>query len=222
MCGGPTATQDELQSEEAAFYKKQIEAYDTAYANFSELQNTLKAQFAPILAAGSEQMGYSPEELAALRTQSTEGTARNYDKAQRALQQNIAAQGGGTSPVNMTGGPAAQIKSELASAAAQEASGEQLGITTSGYDVGRQKWQQAVQGEEALAAGWNPNSFSGSATNAGGLANSEANTIAAQQNSIWNSVIGGLSGIAGSAAGGWATSGFKAPSGWSSPKPATA
>ena len=209
MCGGPTSTQQELQQEEADFYKNQIQAYNTAYSNFSAIQNTLNAQFDPILKKGPGQMGYTPEELAALNTQASEGTGRNYNQAQRALQENIAAQGGGTSPVNITSGPAQQLKEQMASQAAREASNEQLGITTSGYDIGRQMWGQAVQGEEALAAGWNPNSFSSSTVNAGSAAASEANTIAQQQNAIWGSVLGALGGVAGSAAGGWAMGGFK-------------
>lgn len=215
MCGGPTATQTDLQQSESDFYKNQINAYNTAYSNFKEIQDTLNAQFAPTLAKGPGQMGYTPQELAALNTQAAEGTGRNYNAAERALQENIAAQGGaGAGTTNITSGPTQQLKEQMASQAAQEQSNEQLGITTSGYDIGRQQYTQAIQGEEALAAGWNPNAFSGSAVNAGSAAASEANTIAAQQNSVWGSVLGALGGVAGSAAGGWGTSGFKKPAGW--------
>src|SRR5215471_6033166 len=157
MCSGPSATQMELQQEEADFYRTQINAYNKAYSNFSDIQAKLNAQFDPILKAGPGQMGYTPDELTTLRTQSTEGTAQNYAAAQRALQQRIATLGGGTSNVNTTGGVAGQLQAELASAGAGEQSRENLGITQSGYDVGRQMWQQAVAGEENLAAGWNPN-----------------------------------------------------------------
>lgn len=201
MCGGPSSAQTAMQQEEADFYKTQIDAYNKAYSNFSELQGVLQQQFAPILAKGASQMGYSPDELTALRTQSTEGTAQNYAAAQRALQQRIAAEGGGTSNVNITGGPSQQLQEELASASAAEQSKENLGITTSGYDVGRQMWTQAVQGTEALAAGWNPNAFSSSTVSAGNAAASEANTIAQQQNAMWGSVLGALGGVAGAAAG---------------------
>ena len=202
MCGGPSATQQNLQQEEADFYKNQISAYNTAYKNFSDIQAVLNQQFAPILAKGIGQFGYTPEEEAALRTQSGEGTARYFDQAQRALQQRIAAQGGGTSNVNITSGGNQALQAELAAAGAQESARENLGITTSGYDLGRQEYTGAIQGEEALAAGWNPNAFSKSAVDSGSAAASEANTIAQQQNSMWGSVLGALGGIAAGPAAG--------------------
>lgn len=196
MCGGPSSAQTEMQQEEAAFYQTQIQAYNNAYKNFSELQDVLQQQFAPILAAGPGQFGYTPAETNALRTESTEGTAQNFATAQRALQQRIAAQGGGTS--NITSGGAQQLQEELSSATAAEQSRENLGITTSGYDLGRQMWQGAVSGTEQLASGWNPNAFSQSTVSAGAAAASEANTIAQQQNAMWGSVLGALGGVASS------------------------
>ena len=181
MCGGPSSAQTAMQQSEADFYKTQIQAYNKAYANFSELQDVLKQQFQPILDRGAGQMGYTPDELTALRTQATEGTATNFQAAQRGLQQRIAAQGGGTSNVNITGGPSQQLQEELASATAAEQSKENLGITQSGYDVGREMWGEAVKGTEGLASGWNPNSFSQSTVSAGNAATSEANTIAEQK-----------------------------------------
>lgn len=201
MCGGPTGTQQELQQEEADFYKNQIDAYNKAYANFSQIQDVLTKQFAPILAAGPGQYGYTPAEDTALRTQAGEGTVQNYTQAQRALQQRIAAQGGGTSNVNITSGGNRALQEELATAGAQESSRENLGITTSGYDLGRQMWAGAIQGEEGLGQAWNPNQFSASTVNAGNAAASEANTIAQQQNQMWGSVLGALGGVAGAAAG---------------------
>lgn len=213
MCGGPSSAQTENQQAQADFYKKQIAAYDTAYKNYTDLTATLKAQFQPILDAGPGQFGYTPGETTALRTQSTEGTAQAYAAAQRALQQRLATQGGGTSNINLTGGPSQQIQGELASTAAQESARENLDITTSGYAQGRANWQNAVTGFQNLAAGWNPNAFAGTTISAGSSAASEANTIAAQKNQMWGSVLGALGGIAGNMAGGWATGGFKLPGG---------
>ena len=205
MCGGPSDTQLKLQDEEAQFYATQIDAYKTAYSNFKTLQDTLNAQFAPILAKGPNQFGFSDAELQNLNSIATEGTARNYGSAKRALQESIATEGGGTSNVNLTSGASTEMERELASdAAATESAGQQQ-IQEAGYNLGHQEWSQAVAGEEDLAAGWNPNSFAGSANNSGTLASDTANTITSEQNSMWGSIISGLSGIAGSAAQGWAT-----------------
>jgi len=201
MCGGATSTQQTLQKEEADFYKTQIDAYNKAYANFSDIQDTLNKQFAPILAAGPGQMGYTPGELTALNTQAAEGTASYYQQAQRALAQNEATLGGGTSNINMTAGASADARARLAAAAAGQSAGQRLQITQQGYDIGRQQWMNAISGEEALAQGWNPNAFSGSATSAGQTASAQANQIAQQQQAAWGSVLGALGGIAGSATG---------------------
>jgi hypothetical protein len=206
MCGGPTDTQSRLQDEEANFYATQVSAYNSAYKNFSEIQDRLNAQFAPILAKGPNQYGFDKTEDQTLRTQATEGTAQGYAKAARAVHESLAARGGGTSNINITSGGAAEIDAELASAAESTESAENLDITKAGYDQGYREYSQAIGGEEDLAAGWNPNSFAGSADASGKVASDQANTIAAQQNSLWNGVIGALGGVAAN---------FSTPGGWS-------
>lgn len=201
MCGGPSSTQLQLQQEEADFYATQIQAYKTAYKNFSTLQDTLNAQFAPILAKGPNQFGFSDAEVQNLNTIATEGTATNYAKAKQALQQDIATEGGGTSNVNLTSGGSDQLREELASEGAATTSAEEEQIQQAGYQQGYNEYQSAVAGEEELAAGWNPNTFAGSTTSAAGAANNEANVVAQEQNSTWNAVLGALGGIAGGVAG---------------------
>jgi hypothetical protein len=205
MCGGPSNTQLELQQEEADFYATQIDAYHTAYGNFKSLQDRLDAQFAPIIAKGPNQFGFSDAELQNLNTIATEGTARNYASAKRALQESIATQGGGTSNVNRTSGESDQLQEELGSQAAGLESTEQQQIQQAGYQQGHQEWQEAVAGEEDLASGWNPNNYAGSATNSGKLASDTANTITEEGNQMWGSIIGALGGIGGMAAGSWVT-----------------
>jgi len=208
MCGGPSSAQTQNLQMQTQFYQKQMDAYDKAYANFQQIQAAVKGQIDPILQAGAGQYGYTTAEDTALRTQAGEGTAQGFAAAQRALQQRLAAQGGGTSNVNITSGGSRDLQATLAAQTAAEQSRENLGITTSGYDIGRQMWTQAVNTEEGLAQSWNPNTFAGTAISAGSSAASEANTIAAQQNQMWGSILGALGGVAGSAAGGWAMKGM--------------
>ena len=207
MCGGPSSTQLELQQEQAQFYQTQIQAYNTAYSNFSAIQNTLNKQFQPILDKGPNQYGFNAQEDQTLRTQATEGTANEYAKAKTALQEGQATRGGGTSNINQTGGPAGEEQEELLATGASTESAENLGITMAGYGQGYDEWKGAVAGEEDLAAGWNPNSFAGSANSAAQTADTEANTITQEQESVWGNVLGALGGIAGSASLGGTTKG---------------
>lgn len=213
MCGGgPSSTEQQLQSEEADFYKTQIGAYNKAYSKFQGITDALNAQFAPILAGGPGQFGFTPGETAALRTQATQGTATSYNQAARAMAEQGAGMGGGRSTINATGGPMTQAREQLASAAAGQESTQQLGITAAGYQQGRENWQTAITGEENLAAGWNPNAFAGSATGAASPANQMAQTIVQQQQAPFQAIMGALGGAVGTAAGGWASGGFKMPS----------
>jgi hypothetical protein len=205
MCGGPSDTQIKLQQEEADFYATQIDAYHTAYANFKDLQDRLNAQFEPIIRKGPNQFGFSDAEVANLNSIATEGTARNYASAKRALQDSIATEGGGTSNQNLTSGASIQLQEQLASEAAGTESVTQQQIQQAGYAQGHQEWQEAVAGEEDLAAGWNPNGFAGSANGSGKLASDTANTINEEQYQLWGAVISGLGGIGGQAAGSWVT-----------------
>lgn len=199
MCGGPTATQDQLQQEEADFYQTQIQAYNTAYANFSAISSALNAQFAPIVAAGPNQTGFSAPEMTTLNTQAVQGTATNYDSAETALNEGLAAEGSGGE--GLSSGQTAQLRGELGSSAAATESSEELGIDQADYSQGYTNYENAVGGEEQLASGWNPNSFASSTTNSANSTNSEANAIAQEQESGWTSIIGALGGVAGGFAG---------------------
>jgi len=201
MCGGPSAAETNLSNEEAQFYQTQINAYNTAYQNFSGIQAALNQQFAPILARGPGQTGYTPEELNALKTQSTEGVASQFAKAQVAANTAIASRGGGQDVTNITSGGAQELTGQLAATAASEAANEEMGITQSNYALGRQQYEQAIAGEEALAAGWNPNAYASSTVNAGNAAGEEASRITQEGEAVWGNVMGALGGVAGSALG---------------------
>ena len=198
MCGGPSATQENLQSEEAQFYQTQIQAYNNAYSNFNSIQSALQAQFAPVIAAGPGQTGFTSAESNALTTQAKEGTGADYQQAEEAANASINARGGGNDTTNITSGGAKQIAGELASTAASTESAEELGITQANYSLGRQNYESAIGGEEELAAGYNPNAYASSAVGAGNEANQEANAITQEQESVWGNVLGALGGVTSS------------------------
>jgi NADH dehydrogenase/NADH:ubiquinone oxidoreductase subunit G len=201
MCGGASNTQNELQDEQAQFYATQIQAYNNAYANYTQLQNTLTQQFAPVLAAGPGQAGYTAPELTALQTEAKQGTATNFNQAEQAANAAINARGGGNDTTNITSGSAQELEGSIASTAAATESAEELGITQSDYVLGHQNYENAVAGTEEVASGWNPNSFAGSTVSAGNSADAEANAVAEENNSVWSNVLGALGGVAGAAVG---------------------
>jgi hypothetical protein len=143
-------------------------------------------QLGSIFAAGPGQEGFTPAEKEAYESQIVEGTSQNYANAVRAVNENIAAEGG----MGMPSGAADQLKLNTAISSAQEKTREELGVTAADYATGRQKWQQAGAGLMDIAAGTNPLGYESAATGAGSAAASTANQIASQQNSWVNAAMG--------------------------------
>lgn len=196
MCG-PTAAQEELTTEETQAYKTAQDMTAKQYANQQAIFAPLTAQFESIFAKGPNQKGFSTEEEQNLNAQAIQGTAQNYKAAATAVGENLAARGGGTNP--LTSGAEAELKQETALSAAQEESREESSIEGANYSQGRSEWEAAGGGLQSVAAGLNPVAYEGAATGAAGVANDEANTIAAQSTSWVNAALG-AAGAVGAAA----------------------
>jgi hypothetical protein len=90
MCG-PTSAQTSALNQQTSLQATLQQEAETTYGEDQGILSQLKATYEPIVAAGPNQEGYSPEELAALNTQSTEGTAQNYAEASRVRRRRVAA-----------------------------------------------------------------------------------------------------------------------------------
>ena len=108
----------------------------------------------PILKAGPNQEGFSTAEENTLNSQAVEGTAENYAGAAKAVNEEMAGEGGGNAPIT-TGGQT-QLKEEVAQSAANTESGQETQIQEQNYQTGRENFLNAEQGEMAIAAGENP------------------------------------------------------------------
>lgn len=198
MCGA-TSQQKDIASQQSSLFTTATQQAQAIFGNSSSIFNDLTSTFAPIVAAGPNQQGFSPAELAADRTQVTEGTAQTYEKAGKALGEQQAAQGGGNAYI--PSGANQQQKEELASAAAQQESSQQLQVTQADYAQGRNNWAAAASGLEGAPSVFGPATGAlGAATQAGGAAQTAANDVSTQNNSWINATIGALGAVAGSAA----------------------
>jgi hypothetical protein len=74
MCGA-TGAQQQLESEQAAFYQEATAQSTIAFSQSQQLQAQIKSIYDPILAAGPSQEGFSPGEKEALDAEAVEGTA---------------------------------------------------------------------------------------------------------------------------------------------------
>lgn len=192
MCG--PSKQQELTAGQQASLSSTLQAnYNENFGKQSAILSNMMKIFTPISEAGPDQQGFGANELAALNTTAGEGVGANYAKASQALNNTLAARGGG-SEVLPTGARAA-LKGSLASAAANELSRQQLGITEANYAQGRQNWSQANAGLLALSGQYNPNAVAGEATGANQAAFGEASKIQEMKNQKTADIIGGITSL---------------------------
>jgi hypothetical protein len=172
--------------------------YNEYFAKQSGVLDKINGILTPIAEAGPDQQGIGPQELAALRTQSGEGVGNNYAKATQALNNTLAARGGGNE-VLPTGSRAA-LQGSLASAAADESSREEIGITRANYDIGRSNWQHAVGGLDALAGRYNPTALGSEMSGSNQAAFGMNDKISQEQNQKEAEIAGGITSLAMDAA----------------------
>jgi hypothetical protein len=199
MCGGPSPAQQSIATQQQQYYQTLQNSYQTTFANQQNVLNSLTASFQPILQAGINQYGFSPQENAALRSQATSGVAQQYQNASQATGNALAAMGGGNQFLP-TGG-AAQLQQQNALAAAQTESNQQLGITEAGYQQGTQNFLAAAQALGGVAQSENPTGVASVANQAGTSAYDSAKTNATQSAQMWAALGGGFGGLGAAALG---------------------
>lgn len=193
MCG-PSADQERIAGREDTFSSLLNSHYQKNFDAQSQILQQLTSMFTPIAQAGPDQQGFGPQELAALNTESGSGVGANYAKASQALNNTLAARGGGNE-VLPTGSSAA-LRGQLASSAANELSQEQSAITRANYSQGRSNWSQATAGLNALAGEYNPEAIANSASSATQSAFGDATKVQEMKNQREMAIAGGITSLA--------------------------
>ena len=195
---GPTTSQTQIAGAQANFFNTLSSSFNTMFAGQTGILQSLQSAFQPILAAGPNQFGFSPMELSVMKGQAVDTTAATFAANQAALNQALAARGGGTS--FLPSGAQAQLQQQGYTAASQQESNLLNQITQAGYAQGRQNFLQAANVLGGAASMYNPTGFAGATTGAGQAAASTAGTIAQEKAaaSPWGA-IGGILGGAASA-----------------------
>jgi hypothetical protein len=196
MCGASPGQKMEA-GQEAAFANSLRSDFASVFANNEAILNSVQGALTPIVQAGENQFGMNPAEEAALRTQSMEGASAAGTNVSNAVNEALAAKGGGNT--FMPAGSLGAIEEQIASETARQNAAQQLGITEKGYDIGRQDFFQA---ESALAGApgalENPaTSLAGGAIGAGNAAMSGANAVQSANMAPWQALGGAIGGAAG-------------------------
>jgi hypothetical protein len=199
---GPTAAQNQIASSQQSFFSQLTSSFNQMFAGQTGILQSLQQAFQPILAAGPNQFGFSPQEMATLKAGAVNQTAQTFAANQQALNNALAARGGGNA--FLPSGAQAQLQQQGYTAASQEESGLLNQITQAGYAQGRQNFLTAANVLGSTAAMYNPTGYAGQATQAGEQAFGTATQIAKEQAaaSPWGAIGGALGGIAGTLLGG--------------------
>src|SRR5215469_4581360 len=92
---GPSQQQKNLEAEQASFTATLQQDYAQTFAQNQEILANLNSVLQPIVNAGPNQQGFSPQETAALSTQAIESNAQGYNQAIQAAMSRENAAGGG-------------------------------------------------------------------------------------------------------------------------------
>src|SRR5271166_5942735 len=133
-----SSAEKNLANEQAAFYKTLTADYATQFANQSAILSSLNTAFQPILKGGINQYGFSTQEDTSLRTGASDAIASGQANAQVALNENLAARGGGNADI--PSGATGQLEASLLSSAATSQAQASNQITQAGYAQGRQNF----------------------------------------------------------------------------------
>ena len=199
MCG-PTAAQTDLQNQQIQFYQTMQQQDQVTFGEDQQILTQMQSVYAPILAAGPNQFGFSAGQTATLNSQATEGVAQNFQKADTALKEQNASAGGDSF---LPTGVQSQEEGELDTAAAQEQSQEEQQIQQAGYAQGYSEFTQATNALQGTAGLLNPNGTASTTVSSGSAASSEANTIASQEDSWEAPVLGAVGAVGAGALGGY-------------------
>lgn len=202
LCGASTE-QKNLQGEQSGFFSNAMGQAQQIFGNDSQVFNSLMKTFAPTVAAGPSQQGFSAGEKANLNSQAITQTGQAYKNAKSAVGNAEAAQGGGITV--LPSGAKVGSDVNLAVGAANQTATELGQINQADYDQGNKNYNEAVQGLAGAGNVFNSaTSSEDAATGAGNAAENTANQVASENQSWVQSVTGALGGIAGAAAGGYA------------------
>lgn len=197
MCGA-SSQQNQIEQQQQSFANQVQTQATQIFGNQSAIYQDLVNTFAPTVAAGPSQQGFSAAELANLNSQAITQTGQSYKNARQALGDQQAAAGGGRAV--LPGGAVVGQDLGLASNAANQTSSQLSQINQANYATGRQNYLNATAGlagaGNVYGAAESANSGVVGATSAAG---NTANQIAQENNSWVQAVTGALGGIGGAA-----------------------
>lgn len=180
--------------------KQLLQTFQTQFGKQSQITDSVTKNLQPLI---DNPQGYSPEELQALRTQTSDTNSGQFNDAQKALNDQLAARGGAST---LPSGVDAQLRAQLAEAGAKTEAGSQNQITLNNEELKRQNFFNAVNALSGNAQIINPLGYASGATAGGNTVANLSQAVTASNQSPLMGAIGGI--VGGAAAGAGSAGGF--------------
>lgn len=190
MCcsGDPVARN--LEQTQAAFTETLNNSYKVTFANQQAVLASVTAQ---LNNAVSNPQGFSPKDLATLRTSSTDLTANQFKNAMVTAQTRNAATGG----ADLGSGVAAGITSDIAAKGAEAQAQNQQQITMANEELKQQNYWKGISGLQTVAGLESPAPVANAGANVANSATNAGNLLLGSQQAQWGDIGATISGIAG-------------------------
>jgi hypothetical protein len=200
MCGASSA-QTASANQASALSMQMADQATTEFGASSAIFTALQSSYAPIVAAGPSQQGFSAQEASNLNSEAITQTGTEYKNEKEALGNAQAAQGGGNTA--LPSGTTTAADEQLAANAGNQTASELGQITQANYAQGNANYNAATTGMENLSNVYNSaNSAGGVATGASQNAGTQQNAVSSANNSWMSLVSGALGDITSVATGG--------------------
>ena len=198
--GGATTGEKGIATDEEEFMQNLQNEQQTQFQNEQQAQNQVQQAWAPIVAGGAYQYGFSTAEDQQLQqnieNQGAQATENTENAAQLREQQATGGAGGGPA-----GGTEA-LNAQIAATGAQQTATNLGQEKELGYETGRQNFENAVGGESEVAQLANPAGYGSVANQSAQEAMAGQNQIqTANANSLTSKLLGGTIGAIPAIAG---------------------
>src|SRR5262249_15888549 len=135
LCKGASSEQKALEQQQSSFFSTLQDSYNKQFTAQSNILQSLRTAWTPILQAGISQFGYTPTQEAAIRTSTSDANAAAARTAKQATANSLDAVGGGN--MFLPSGSKDKINRNINTELAAKEASDQNAITTRGYDLGR-------------------------------------------------------------------------------------
>lgn len=190
MCSSADPTQQALRDSQAAFTNTLQSSFKTSFAANQSILANLSSTLTQAIA---HPQGYTPQEMAALRTGVTDSVATGTASATRAVGAYNASHGG----ADLGSGVAAQIEGGIQATGMQANSQGQNQISIANAEAQRANYWSAINGLTQVGAAYNPTGYAGVETGSANATTSASQVVDAERQQSWNNAFGVVKGVAG-------------------------